>query len=827
MAVANPQPTLFVDADRLGFSASSDGSDLSAEEKARRERMRVAQSKGILDYYWSSNSEYLLIPAGTTLWMYNVTSDNLAVLPINKEDEKGAIIDAKLSPDSKFVSYLREDNNLYVFKLAGVSTATATDAKEMAGQEYAITTDGTTTIRNGVAEFVAQEEMSRMTGYWFSPQTKYIAFTRVDESPVENVQRNEVYADGVRMTYQRYPYAGKRNVLVQLCVVDLARIVDVGGRECKIWIPLEGEEGTHDYYLPRVKWVSTGANEEEVLSYQYQSRDQKLLKLKLAEVEQGFNSSTFESFDRMKVMDDDGTLIDLGPLQPKDLISTLLIESQPNAYVNLVGDGDLYFCSKNETLRSKKVFFWLSERDNGFKSIFMGSYAKNNDEQATLFRLTDKIGEEDSPFKGQYYVVDNLEFVDEKNQHLYFSGRKTSVIEKHLYRLDFGELTDTVIPVEVSAKSEDELSAVQGKLNDHARTSSTYITQVTAKKGFHNVSFSSSGDTPLFVDSFSSHDQPTQYSLWRAATSKEDFTNPEKNSEFITWVEENNIQSDHPLLPYYDNLNVNPEFGTFLADDDKTKVWYKLFVPSEKIKEQHMELTGSDKLPCLVYVYGGPHVQVCSTGCSWRDQYFLQQYFLQQGFIVLSIDNRGSSARGLEFESSIYLNAGQNEVSDQVRGVEKVLLSRDDVDPDKICMYGHSYGGYMSLMCLFRSYRDGNKCGFYRPGDDEPDTAILSRETRKPLFRCAIAGAPVSRWDLYDTHYTERYMGIPSNEFGVKSELLNHPEKPFLNVKGFSHSKVHEYVKYYNDQASKLMMYHGELIFICKNIFISEIIFLH
>ena len=137
-------------------------------------------------------------------------------------------------------------------------------------------------------------------------------------------------------------------------------------------------------------------------------------------------------------------------------------------------------------------------------------------------------------------------------------------------------------------------------------------------------------------------------------------------------------------------------------------------------------------------------------------------------------------------------------------GVEKVLLSRDDVDEDRICMYGHSYGGYMSLMCLFRAYRDANTnaCGYYRFGEE-------SKVNRKPLFRCSIAGAPVSRWHLYDTHYTERYMGLPSNEFGVQSEFLNHSEKPFLNVKGYAQSKVHEYVKYYNDTESRLMMYHG------------------
>jgi dipeptidyl aminopeptidase/acylaminoacyl peptidase len=122
------------------------------------------------------------------------------------------------------------------------------------------------------------------------------------------------------------------------------------------------------------------------------------------------------------------------------------------------------------------------------------------------------------------------------------------------------------------------------------------------------------------------HEQPTQYSLWRAATDSAEFNTPEKNATFITWVEENNFRKpEHPLLPYYDNLNVTPEFGTFIADDDKTEIWYRLFVPYDEIKQRRMKETGSNKLPCLVYVYGEPHVQVCSTACSWRDQLFFLQ----------------------------------------------------------------------------------------------------------------------------------------------------------------------------------------------------------
>jgi dipeptidyl-peptidase-4 len=353
------------------MSSESDGTvELSAEEKARRERMMIAQATGILQYYWSANSEYILVPAGNTLWMFKVSTGKMEPLPVSDVQAKGEVIDPQLSPDSYYVSYLvsylREDNNLYVFHLP-------------TRQEIAITTDGSFTIRNGVAEFVAQEEMSRMTGYWRSIHTRYLAF-----------------------------------------------------------------------------------------------------KLKLVEVQRGF-SARRESFERLQVQDGGSeTTSDLGDLLPSDYIRTPLTESEPNAYVNLVGDSDLYFCSRNKRLCSKKIFFWLSEREAGFESIFIGTYAKvEGDKEPKLFRLTDKIGDKDSPFFGQHYVVDSIEFVDEDNCHLYFTGRKSSPIEKHLNRLDFGQLIDKLDAVD------DKVALVE--------CADACITQVTAKNGFHNVSFSPNG----------------------------------------------------------------------------------------------------------------------------------------------------------------------------------------------------------------------------------------------------------------------------------------------------------------------------------------------
>eukprot|EP00481_Brizalina_sp_1-RS-2013_P003068 TRINITY_DN8307_c0_g1_i1.p1 TRINITY_DN8307_c0_g1~~TRINITY_DN8307_c0_g1_i1.p1 ORF type:complete len:133 (-),score=19.44 TRINITY_DN8307_c0_g1_i1:129-506(-) len=101
----------------------------------------------------------------------------------------------------------------------------------------------------------------------------------------------------------------------------------------------------------------------------------------------------------------------------------------------------------------------------------------------------------------------------------------------------------------------------------------------------------------------------------------------------------------------------------------------------------------------------------------------------QQGYVVFQLDNRGSYNRGKKFEDAIYKNLGEVEVADQIKGVE-FLRTLDYVDPQRIGIYGHSYGGYMALMTMF-------KAGEY--------------------FQAGVSGAPVTDWALYDTHYTERY----------------------------------------------------------------------
>jgi dipeptidyl-peptidase-4 len=222
---------------------------LSAEEEARRERQRIAALRGIVDYHWSPDSKALLFPLDGDLFLYDLgRSPTEAVRRLTTTDAFET--DPKFSPRGRYISFIREQD-LYAVEVA-------------TGAERRLTTGGGGLISHGMAEFIAQEEMNRDTGYWWSPDERYIAFTRVDESPVAEVERFEIAAEGIRVLRQRYPATGGANAEVRLAILALA------GDE-PAWLDL----GSKDFYLARVAWFPEG----DRLLVQRQSRDQKRLDL--------------------------------------------------------------------------------------------------------------------------------------------------------------------------------------------------------------------------------------------------------------------------------------------------------------------------------------------------------------------------------------------------------------------------------------------------------------------------------------------------------------------------------------------------------------------
>lgn len=604
--IASGETRMLFDSDNLHTGAEQ----LSDEEKARRERMRL-KGTGIVSYQWSSDGQALLFPLAGDLYYFRLGDKDARKLLSTPEFET----DSKISPLGNYVSYIRAQN-LFVFDL--------TENKEIQ-----LTVDGGGPIKNGMAEFVAQEEMSRYTGYWWSNDESKIAFTRVDESPVEEITRSEIYAEEIKTITQRYPSAGTDNVQVKLAVIELSN--------AKVqWVDL-GK--TQDIYLPRVQWTQ----DNNVLSYQWQSRDQKELRL--------------HAYDwRTKK-------------------SRVLLNEKSDTWINL--HDDLKFLNDTEQ------FVWASERD-GYQHLYL---YKNSGELVRQLTSGD-------------WIVDEVEGIDENNGEIYFSGRKDTPLEKHLY----------AVPL-----------------------SGGEIKKVTQRSGFHSIEFSK--DSQRYIDQFSTATTPPQVSLHNVS------------GEHLTWLLENKVNDSHPLYEYMQDW-IEPEFGSFL-NSDKTRLHYRLYKPAE--------FDPSKKYPVLVFLYGGPLAQMVKN--QWGRPFV--QYMAQQGYVVFTLDNRGAAGYGKAFEDTLYRAMGSTEVDDQIAGV-KYLHSKPWVDQDKIGVHGHSYGGYMTLMCMFKA---------------------------ADFFKAGVAGSPVTDWSLYDTHYTERYMG--------------HPKK---DAQAYENSSVFPYAK---DLAGPLLIYHG------------------
>jgi dipeptidyl-peptidase-4 len=189
----------------------------------------------------------------------------------------------------------------------------------------------------------------------------------------------------------------------------------------------------------------------------------------------------------------------------------------------------------------------------------------------------------------------------------------------------------------------------------------------------------------------------------------------------LAWIEENRVEGAHPYAPFLASHR-KTEFGTIPAEDGTPLHWMMITPPLEPGK----------RYPVFSYHYGGPHAQVVSKG--WQGA--LAQAIVDKGYIYFAIDGRGSDNRGVKFESAINRAMGSVEVADQLAG-SRYLKSLAFVDPARVSTFGWSYGGFMTLKMLEM-----------HPGE----------------WAAGIAVAPVTRWELYDTHYTERYLGDPNKE---------------------------------------------------------------
>jgi dipeptidyl-peptidase-4 len=286
------------------------------------------------------------------------------------------------------------------------------------------------------------------------------------------------------------------------------------------------------------------------------------------------------------------------------------------------------------------------------------------------------------------WEVTALDTVDEAKGLIYFTATEKSPLERHLYSI---------------------------------RLDGSKFTRLTRDPGTHAASVAP--NAAAFFDTYSNAANPPRQDLYRA------------DGTLVTSIFENRVEelADYHLSPM--------EFLTVKSHDG---------VSLNAMMIKPPDFNALKKYPVIVFTYGGPHAQVVRN--AWGGPNFLWHELLaQKGFIIFSVDNRGSAGRGHVFETPIHFHLGAQELRDQRDGAA-YLKSLPYVDENRIGIWGWSYGGHMTLHAMFEDPED---------------------------FKVGFAGGPVTDWHYYDSIYTERYLGLlPENEPGYQES------SPLEKVKG-------------------------------------------
>ncbi|GAA4379150.1 S9 family peptidase [Hymenobacter koreensis] len=540
---------------------------------------------------------------------------------------------ATFSPDGQRVAFVR-DNNLYITDLATM-------------QERAVTTDGVfNKIINGSADWVYEEEFGFAQGFFWSPDSRQVAYYTFDESqvPEYNMQVwGKLYPTDYRF---KYPKAGEKNSVVSISVYDVA-----AGRATKMDVGPEA-----DQYIPRVMWTAT----PNLLSIQRLNRLQNKLEILHADAASGK--------------------------------SKVVLTDTNKAYVEV--NDDLRY------LAGGKQFLFTSEKD-GYQHLYLHDMNGKQVRQLT---------------KGPW-EISQINGFDAKAGVVYFTSTEASALQRHLYR------------VNLNGKNKTRISE--------------------AGNGTDVVNMSP--DTRYFLNYRSSAGVPAVVSL------------REGSGKLVKVLEDN--AKLRQTLGQYDLGKF--EFFTFKTSEG-------LDLNGWMIKPANFD--ASKKYPVLMYCYGGPSFGSGSTqtvldnagGGSSFGRYMWYQMLAQKGYIIVSVEGRGSSGRGAAFRKATYANLGKYETIDQGEGA-KYLGTLPYVDKARIGMWGWSFGGYLTALCMTK----------------EAD-----------LFKMGMSVAPVTNWRYYDTVYTERYLKTPQeNPQGYDDNSpVQHAAKlkgKFLLVHGTGDDNVH------------------------------------
>ncbi len=399
------------------------------------------------------------------------------------------------------------------------------------------------------------------------------------------------------------------------------------------------------------------------------------------------------------------------------------VKSKKTVYINPRGAKDDYFT--NLTFTPDEKYIVVAEVNRDQNHMWLNVYdAKSGRFVKTLFEETNEKWIE--PEHPAYFHSNSNDFIwiSERdgfnNLYLYdFSGKLIKKLTENKFVVkDILETSPDKKFVYYSATGTNPTNTMVYRVDIQGNNE-----LITKEEGTHTFLLSSNGI--YYFDAFSSITIPYKAMI---------YTNSGKMTKLL-------MESKEKL----DDFNVgSTEIGT-LKGKDGSDLYYRFIKPSN--------FDPTKKYPVLVYVYGGPHAQMVTN--SWLAGANLWMHWMaNQGYLVFTLDNRGSGERGFAFESQIHRHLGDVEMEDQLTGVE-FLKSLPYVDGNRLAVHGWSFGGFMTTSLMLR-----------QPG----------------TFKVGVAGGPVTDWKYYEIMYGERYMDRPEqNKEGYeKASLLNHAQ----NLKG-------------------------------------------
>ncbi|KAF7729659.1 dipeptidylpeptidase [Apophysomyces ossiformis] len=575
----------------------------------------------------------------------------------------------------------------------------------------------------GLAEYIMQEEFCRSTGYYWGSSTatgfERLLYLETSEEAVEQVILKSPLALESETQPVRYPRPGQANAVSDLRIVEFRMGSNTCQAEIKhkqLWNRSIRNMFPWAEYIVRFGWLSGG----ESVWVQILSRDQKqtaLVKIRY---------SYFASEEEYKKRDAPSDYQD----QPGPEI---LWQETSDTWINVT---DAYYFLPQASEDMTK-FIWASEK-SGFRHLYLVEKRLECSE-ADVLQLT----------RGDWCVLDKELFVDERRQLVYFMAKKDTCTEAHLYVISFD------------------------------RTCSYRSIHRLTELGFsHQITLNTTMD--IFVDCFSSLHHPQVIAIRRLNHDTPDHLPivAEGMTVLLTKIppsssDQSKSESTFVPAPKFQVAAIPKSLSYDGSEQGKGEVQEMTRLPQATIfhystsdgvtlygylfKPVHYQ--AGMTYPTVLHVYGGPKSQLVMNDFKYPRllRYLLSACF---GFAVVVIDGRGSWDRGMAFESYVKHKLGMVEVQDQLDGLRHVHDMKLGAEPtedgdvvsvvdlSRIAITGWSYGGYLSLMGLAQ----------------HPDA-----------FRIAIAGAPVTQWELYDSAYTERYMGLPSEnaEAYKRSNVLN------------------------------------------------------